>query len=51
MNDVPYVWEADEMAYWLRESPSEPGEAERERERVHFTVAPRAEAASAPASR
>jgi hypothetical protein len=38
----PYAWEADEMAYWLRESPTEPGEVERERERVSFTVVPRA---------
>jgi acetoin utilization deacetylase AcuC-like enzyme len=37
MDGVPYVWEADEMAYWLRESPAEPGEVERERERVRFT--------------
>jgi acetoin utilization deacetylase AcuC-like enzyme len=37
MDGAPYVWEADEMAYWLRESPAEPGEAERERERVRFT--------------
>lgn len=36
----PYAWEADEMAYWLRESPSEPGEVERERERVRFTLLP-----------
>lgn len=55
MNGAPYVWEADEMAYWLRESPSEPGEVERERERVRFEVLPRAEpqdgvsAARAPA--
>jgi hypothetical protein len=39
MNGVPYTWEADEMAYWLRESPAEAGEVERERERVRFTVA------------
>ena len=39
MDGEPYAWEADEMAYWLRESPSEPGEVERERERVRFTVA------------
>jgi acetoin utilization deacetylase AcuC-like enzyme len=37
MNGAPYAWEADEMAYWLRESPSDPGEVERERERVRFT--------------
>ncbi len=38
MDGKPYAWEADEMAYWLRESPAEPGEAERERERVRFTL-------------
>jgi acetoin utilization deacetylase AcuC-like enzyme len=37
LDGAPYVWEANEMAYWLRESPSEPGEVERERERVRFT--------------
>jgi acetoin utilization deacetylase AcuC-like enzyme len=46
LDGKPYAWEADEMAYWLRESPSEPGEVERERERVHFTVG--APAAAAP---
>jgi hypothetical protein len=40
MDGAPYVWEADEMAYWLRESPAEPGEVERERERVRFTLLP-----------
>jgi acetoin utilization deacetylase AcuC-like enzyme len=44
MDGQPYAWEADEMAYWLRESPSEPGEVERERERVRFSVLPRAPA-------
>jgi hypothetical protein len=38
----PYAWEADEMAYWLRESPADPGEVERERERVRFTIGPAA---------
>ncbi len=42
MNGEPYAWEADEMAYWLRESPSEPGEVERERERVKFEMLSRA---------
>jgi hypothetical protein len=46
MDGAPYAWEADEMAFWLRESPAEPGEVERERERVKFTLAP----APAPAS-
>ncbi len=40
MNGAPYQWEADEMAYWLRESPADAGEAEREAARCHFTVAP-----------
>jgi hypothetical protein len=40
MDGQAYAWEADEMAYWLRESPADPGEVERERERVRFTVAP-----------
>ncbi|HTN54270.1 MAG TPA: histone deacetylase [Anaeromyxobacter sp.] len=48
MNGEPYLWEADEMAYWLRESPSEPGEVERERERVRFALAPRAAAPAGP---
>jgi hypothetical protein len=48
MDGAPYAWEADEMAYWLRESPSEPGEVERERERVRFEVVPRAAAAASP---
>jgi acetoin utilization deacetylase AcuC-like enzyme len=50
MNGAPYAWEADEMAYWLRESPAEPGEAERERERVKFTVLPDPAPAGAPSS-
>jgi acetoin utilization deacetylase AcuC-like enzyme len=40
LDGEPYAWEADEMVYWLRESPAEMGEAEHERERVRFTVAP-----------
>jgi acetoin utilization deacetylase AcuC-like enzyme len=40
MNGEPYAWEPDEMVYWLRESPAEPGEVERERERVSFALAP-----------
>jgi hypothetical protein len=38
MDGEPYTWEADEMAYWLRESPADAGEVERERERVHFSL-------------
>jgi acetoin utilization deacetylase AcuC-like enzyme len=50
MNGEPYQWEADEMAYWLRESPSEPGEAERERERVRFAIVPREAPSAQPPS-
>ncbi len=42
MDGIPYAWEADEMVMWLRESPAEPGEVEAERDRVRFTVVPRA---------
>ncbi|HEX9050924.1 MAG TPA: histone deacetylase [Anaeromyxobacter sp.] len=41
MDGKPYAWEADEMAYWLRESPAEPGEVQHERDRVKFTLVPR----------
>jgi hypothetical protein len=40
MNGAPYVWEADEMVYWLRESPAEEGATELERDQVAFTVTP-----------
>lgn len=46
MDGAPYAWEADEMAYWLRESPADAGEVERERERVRFTI----DRVAAPAS-
>ncbi len=46
MNGEPYIWEADEMAFWMRESPHEPGEVSLERERVRFTVLPADEALS-----
>ncbi len=36
----PYAWEPDEMVYWLRESPADPGEVEREASRIRFTVDP-----------
>jgi acetoin utilization deacetylase AcuC-like enzyme len=39
MDGRPYAWEADEMAYWLRESPADAGEVERERDSVRFTIA------------
>ncbi|MFO0581557.1 MAG: histone deacetylase [Anaeromyxobacter sp.] len=45
MNGEPYVWEADEMVYWLREAPTSPEEIQAERERVRFTLVP---AGSAP---
>jgi acetoin utilization deacetylase AcuC-like enzyme len=41
LDGAPYVWEADEMVYWLRESPAEPGEAEAEQARARFTVVAR----------
>jgi acetoin utilization deacetylase AcuC-like enzyme len=37
----PYVWEADEMAYWLRTEGQRGTEVAEERERARFTVAPR----------
>jgi len=37
LDGAPYAWEADEMAFWLRESPADAGEVDRERERVRFT--------------
>ncbi|MBK9516736.1 MAG: histone deacetylase [Anaeromyxobacter sp.] len=40
MNGAPYTWEAEEMVYWLRESPAEPGETERERSETTFALAP-----------
>lgn len=40
MNGEPYEWEADEMAHWLREQPTDAGEVARERERVRFTIQP-----------
>jgi hypothetical protein len=46
LEGAPYAWEADEMAYWLREPPVDAGEVERERDRVRFTY----ERARAPAS-
>jgi hypothetical protein len=38
MNGEPYTWEADEMAYWLRELPVDAGEVEREKLRVQFRL-------------
>jgi acetoin utilization deacetylase AcuC-like enzyme len=38
LDGARYEWEADEMAYWLRESPADAGEVERERERVRFAL-------------
>ncbi len=50
MNGAPYAWEADEMAFWLRESLAEPGEVAHERDRVRFEIVPRGpDAAAAPA--
>ncbi|HEU4383459.1 MAG TPA: histone deacetylase [Anaeromyxobacteraceae bacterium] len=40
LNGALYRWETDEMAFWLRESPAEPGEVAHERDRVRFEVRP-----------
>lgn len=45
MDGRPYTWEAEEMVFWLRENPAEPGEVAHERDRVRFTLLP---ATSAP---
>jgi hypothetical protein len=42
LNGNPYLWEADEMAIWLRDVPLDPEERLRERESSAFTVVPRA---------
>jgi acetoin utilization deacetylase AcuC-like enzyme len=46
LDGKPYVWEADEMVYWLREPIADAGEVERERERVRFTYERAPQAAS-----
>jgi hypothetical protein len=38
LDGQPYQWETDEMVYWLRESPTEPGDVERTRDLTSFTV-------------
>ncbi len=38
LGEHPYEWEADEMVYWLRESPADAGEVERVKALTHFTV-------------
>ena len=35
-----YQWEADEMVYWIRESPADAGDVERVKAVTHFTVVP-----------
>jgi hypothetical protein len=40
LGDTPYEWEADEMVYWLRESPADAGEVERVKAHTTFTVVP-----------
>jgi hypothetical protein len=47
LNGNPYVWEADEMAIWLRDVPLDPEERLRERESSVFTVVPRQAAPTA----
>jgi hypothetical protein len=49
MNDVPYVWEAEEMVYWLREPPTSPAEIAAERVRVRFRLLPAPGPAPVPA--
>jgi acetoin utilization deacetylase AcuC-like enzyme len=41
LNGAPYAWEADEMAYWLRQWPAPDPAVAEEREGARFTVAPR----------
>jgi acetoin utilization deacetylase AcuC-like enzyme len=41
MNGEPYAWEADEMAFWLRNPAPGDGRVAEERERVRFSVVPR----------
>jgi hypothetical protein len=40
LGGTPYQWEADEMVYWLRESPADAGEVERVKALTSFTVVP-----------
>ena len=47
LDGAPYAWEADEMVFWLRETPADAGEVERERDRVRFTYRPAAAPAGA----
>jgi hypothetical protein len=42
MNGEPYAWEADEMAFWLRDVAPRNGLTAEERERVRFSVVPSA---------
>jgi acetoin utilization deacetylase AcuC-like enzyme len=41
LNGLPYTWEADEMAIWLRDVPLDDEDRLRERELSAFTLAPR----------
>jgi len=38
LDGAPYQWEADEMVYWLRESPADAGEGDRVKAHTAFTV-------------
>lgn len=40
LGGTPYQWEADEMVYWLRESPADAGEVDRVKALTSFTVVP-----------
>jgi len=48
LNGEPYAWEPDEMVFWLREPPEEPGEVAHECERCHFTFLPSTPGAKEP---
>ncbi|HEY7723702.1 MAG TPA: histone deacetylase [Anaeromyxobacteraceae bacterium] len=38
LNGAPYVWEPDDMAYWLGDPLGDPARTAAERERCHFAV-------------
>ena len=48
LDGQPYAWEPDEMVFWLREPPEEPGEVALERDRARFTVLPPGPEGGAP---
>jgi len=40
LDGMPYAWEADEMALWLRDPPGDPAATAAERERARFELRP-----------